>query len=152
MKTRSRLRASKQRQKMVMLAVVAWTAFGLAAALLIVSRTTEESAGVTVPVTPAALSDEGKQGQAVFEANCRACHGASAAGTALGPPLIHDIYNPGHHSDQAFYLAAATGVRQHHWSYGDMPAQPQVSEAEVGLIIRYIRELQEANGIVAKSY
>ena len=80
------------------------------------------------------------------------CHGPNAAGTKLGPPLIHDIYEPGHHSDQAFYLAAATGVRAHHWPYGDMPAQPQVSEAEVGLIIRYIRELQEANGIVARSY
>ncbi len=152
MKKRNRLRATKQRQRIVMLAVVAWTAFGLVAALLIVSRATEESAAVTVQVTPAALSDEGKHGESLFEANCMACHGANAAGTMLGPPLIHDIYNPGHHSDQAFYLAAAAGVRQHHWSYGDMPAQPQVSEDEVGLIIRYIRELQEANGIMAKSY
>ena len=152
MKKRNRLRATKQRQRIVMLAVVAWTAFGLVAALVLVRRTAEDSAAVTVQVTPAALSDEGKQGESLFNANCRACHGASAAGTKLGPPLIHDIYNPGHHSDQAFYLAAATGVRQHHWSYGDMPAQPQVSEAEVGLIIRYVRELQEANGIVAKSY
>ncbi len=152
MKKRNRLRATKQRQRIVMLAVVVWTVCGLVAALVIVRRTTEESAAVTVQVTPAALSAEGVEGQAVFEANCMACHGASAAGTKLGPPLIHDIYNPGHHSDQAFYLAAAAGVRQHHWTYGDMPAQPQVSEVEVGLIIRYIRELQEANGIVAKSY
>ena len=142
----------KKRQRTVMLALIAWAAFGVAAALVIVSRSTEEDTGVTVQVTPAALSDEAKEGEAVFNANCMECHGPNAAGTKLGPPLIHDIYNPGHHSDQAFYLAAATGVRAHHWPYGDMPAQPQVSEAEVGLIIRYIRELQEANGIVARSY
>jgi mono/diheme cytochrome c family protein len=141
----------KNRQGIVALVLIAWTVFVLVAALAIVSRTTDESA-VTVQVTPAALSAEGTEGQAVFEANCMACHGPNAAGTKLGPPLIHDIYNPGHHSDKAFYLAAALGVRAHHWNYGDMPAQPQVSEAEVGLIIRYIRELQEANGILRKSY
>ncbi len=152
MKKRNRLRAMKKRQRMILLAVIAWVVFGVVAAFVFVSMSTEEDTGVTVQVTPAALSDEAIQGESVFNANCMECHGPNAAGTKLGPPLIHDIYQPGHHSDKAFYLAAATGVRAHHWPYGDMPAQPQVSEAEVGLIIRYIRELQEANGIVAKSY
>ena len=152
MKKRSRPRAMKKKQRMAMLAVIAWVVFGVAAAFVLVRRTAEEDTAVTVQVTPAALSDEAKQGESVFNANCMACHGPNAAGTKLGPPLIHDIYNPGHHSDQAFYLAAATGVRAHHWPYGDMPAQPQVSEDDVTLIIRYIRELQEANGIVAKGY
>jgi len=152
MKKRNRLRAMKQRQRMVMLAVIAWIVFGAVAAVALLSRTTEESPAVTVQVTPAALSDEAMEGETVFNANCRACHGPNAAGTKLGPPLIHDIYNPGHHSDQAFYLAAATGVRAHHWPYGDMPPQPQVSRDEVTQIIRYIREVQEANGIVRKAY
>lgn len=152
MKKRNRLRAMKQRQRMAVVAVIAWIVFGAVAALAILSRTTEETPGVTVQVTPAALSAAGEAGEALFEANCMECHGANAAGTNLGPPLIHDIYNPGHHSDQAFYLAAATGVRAHHWPYGDMPAQSQVSRDEVTLVIKYIRELQEANGIVAKSY
>lgn len=152
MKKQGRLRAMKKRQRMIMLAVVAWTAFGVVTALAILSWTSEEDTGVTVQVTPAALSDVALEGEAVFNATCAECHGPNAAGTNLGPPLIHDIYNPGHHSDQAFYLAAANGVRAHHWPYGDMPAQPQVSRDEVTLIIRYIRELQEANGIVAKSY
>ena len=116
------------------------------AALVLVRRTAEEDTGVTVQVTPAALSDEAKQGEVVFNANCMACHGPNAAGTKLGPPLIHDIYEPGHHSDQAFYLAAATGVRAHHWNYGDMPAQPQVSEDEVGLVIRYIGSCKRRMG------
>jgi len=152
MKKRNRLRAMKQRQRMVMLAVIAWIVFGAVAAVAILSRSTEESQGVTAQVTPAALSEEAKEGEALFKANCQACHGPNAAGTKLGPPLIHDIYNPGHHSDEAFYLAAATGVRQHHWPYGDMPAQPQVSREDVTLIIRFVRELQEANGIVRKAY
>ena len=152
MKKRGRLRAMKKRQRMVILAAIAWIVFGAVAALLIVSRTSEEDTGVTVQVTPAALSDEAMEGETVFNANCAECHGPNAAGTNLGPPLIHDIYNPGHHSDQAFYLAAANGVRAHPWPYGDMPAQSQVSRDEVTLVIRYIRELQEANGIVAKSY
>lgn len=153
MKKRNRLRGMKRRQRMVILAVVAWIAFGAVAALLILSRSaTEETPGVTVQVTPAALSEAGEAGEALFEATCMECHGPNAAGTNLGPPLIHDIYNPGHHSDQAFYLAAANGVRAHHWPYGDMPAQTKVTEEDVTLIIRYIRELQEANGIVAKSY
>lgn len=152
MKKGGRLRAMKKRQRMMTLAVVAWVAFGAIAALAIVSRTTEESAAVTVQVTPAALSAEAKEGEALFKATCMACHGENAAGSKLGPPLIHDIYNPGHHSDQAFYLAVAAGVRQHHWPYGDMPAQPQVSREAVTKIIRYIREVQEANGIVYKAH
>lgn len=135
-----------------MLAVIAWIVFGAVAALAIMSRSTEKSQSVTVQVTPAALSPEAEAGEALFKANCRACHGPNAAGTNLGPPLIHDIYNPGHHSDKAFYLAAQIGVRQHHWTYGDMPPQPQVTEEDVALIIRYIREMQEANGIVYKRY
>ena len=142
----------KKRQRMVLLAVAAWIVFGVVTALAILSWTAEEDTGVTVQVTPAALSDEGRAGEALFEANCMECHGPSAAGTNLGPPLIHDIYNPGHHSDEAFYLAAANGVRAHHWPYGDMPAQSQVSRVEVGLIMRYVRELQEANGIVGRGY
>lgn len=135
-----------------MLAVIAWIVFGAVAALAIMSRSTEESQAVTVQVTPAALSAEAEAGEVLFKANCMACHGERASGTNLGPPLIHDIYNPGHHSDEAFYLAAATGVRQHHWPYGDMPPQPQVSREEVTKIIRYIREVQEANGIRYKPH
>ena len=153
MKKRGRLRAMKKRQRMAVLAVIAWVAFAVAAALALVSRSAEESDGVTVAVAlPAEFSQEALQGEALFKANCQACHGVNASGSKLGPPLIHDIYNPGHHSDEAFYLAAATGVRAHHWSYGDMPAQPQVTREDVGLIIRFVRELQEANGIVRRAY
>ena len=150
-KKRRRRRATRQRKRMAAMASITAVALGLMA-LAIWSRTATGSQGDAVPVRRAALSPEAAAGEISFNLNCAECHGENAAGTAQGPPLIHDIYNPGHHSDESFYLAAATGVRQHHWSFGDMPAQPQVSREEAARIIRYIRELQEANGIVYRAH
>ena len=152
MKKRSGARVRKKRMQALLFIVIGVIALGAIAAAAIVSNVPQDSQAFTVEVIPASLSQEGQEGAALFKMNCQVCHGPNAAGTKLGPPLIHDIYNPGHHSDQAFYLAAASGVRQHHWPYGDMPAQPQVAQEEVAKIIRYIRELQEANGITYKAH
>ena len=108
----------------------------------------ETLSAVTVPELSAAAA----AGETAFDKNCVQCHGANAAGSEQGPPLVHDIYNPGHHGDGAFVRAAQQGVRQHHWPFGDMPAQPQVSEEEVAAIVRYVRELQVANGIVYREH
>ena len=94
-----------------------------------------------------ALSEPALAGQAAFNANCALCHGANAAGTNLGPPLVHKIYEPNHHQDFAFRNAVQNGVQSHHWQFGNMPPAPQVSEADVERIICYVRELQRANGI-----
>lgn len=109
-------------------------------------RATGPDSTVAVRV-PDELSSLAARGKTAFDANCAVCHGVNAAGTDKGPPLVHNIYNPGHHADGAFFLAAKRGVRSHHWPYGDMPPQPQVSEAQLTAITRYVRELQEANGI-----
>lgn len=101
------------------------------------------SRGVTMPQ----LSPQAVQGQRAFDANCAQCHGSYGLGTDKGPPFLHAIYNPGHHPDEAFVRAVRQGVRQHHWQFGNMAALPTVSEAEVLQIVRYVRELQEANGI-----
>lgn len=106
------------------------------------------SGGLTVP----GLSETAAAGQSLFAANCAACHGPNAAGSDKGPPLVHPIYNPGHHSDQAFYNAVRQGSRQHHWAFGNMPAQPQVSNEDTALIIDYVRELQVANGITFEEH
>lgn len=98
------------------------------------------------------LSEMAVAGKQKFEENCASCHGKSASGTKIGPPLVHDIYNPGHHPDEAFYAAAKRGVRQHHWPFGDMPAQPKVSEKDMALIVKYMRELQLANGITYREH
>lgn len=100
-----------------------------------------------VAVKVSDLSGDAKAGQAAFEVNCAVCHGKNAAGSDKGPPLVHNIYNPGHHADFSFAQAVRKGVKRHHWSFGDMPAQPQVKRSEIGLIIQYVRELQIANGI-----
>ncbi len=97
---------------------------------------------------PDRLSEDAKLGKAVFEAKCSACHGENAAGRAgMGPPLVHRIYEPSHHGDESFQLAAARGVRAHHWEFGNMPPVEGITRDEVALVTRYIREVQRANGI-----
>ena len=97
---------------------------------------------------PEALSQNAQIEQLGFEAKCAACHGLNAAGQdGVAPPLVHIIYEPSHHGDEAFQRAAAMGVRGHHWPFGDMPAVEGVTRGDVTMIIAYIRELQRANGI-----
>ncbi len=98
------------------------------------------------------LTALGEQGKVLFDANCAACHGVNAGGTDKGPPFVHDIYNPGHHGDEAFIRAAAGGVRSHHWSFGDMPPVATVNRDEVLKIVEYVREMQQANGIQTRQH
>ena len=94
------------------------------------------------------LSTEAVEGESLFNSNCASCHGVNAAGQdGVAPPLVHKIYEPGHHGDGAFYLAVTRGVRQHHWPFGNMPPLQSVNEPDVAKIISYVRELQRANGI-----
>lgn len=107
-----------------------------------------DAQSVMVEVEVPELGATEQEGAALFAAKCASCHGPNAAGQdGVGPPLVHVIYEPGHHSDMSFFLAARMGVRAHHWSFGNMPAQPQVSDEDVAKIVAYIRALQRANGI-----
>lgn len=112
----------------------------------------KDTKGLTVDVRVPGLSSVASKGKVAFDENCAQCHGQNASGTGKGPPLIHNIYNPGHHGDQAFLIAAKRGVRRHHWPYGNMPPQPQVSNADLTAIVKYVRELQVANGITFKPH
>ncbi|HCE71851.1 c-type cytochrome [Ruegeria pomeroyi] len=97
---------------------------------------------------PTELSQNARIGQRAFEAKCAVCHGQNAAGqNGVAPPLVHPIYRPGHHADAAFLIAARNGVRAHHWKFGNMPPVEGITDGEVQMITRYIRELQQANGI-----
>lgn len=93
------------------------------------------------------FSSEAKRGGALFMGKCASCHGFYAQGTEKGPPLLHKYYHPGHHSDQAFWQAIRNGSRQHHWSFGDMKPVDNVSDEQIPLLIRFVRELQKANGV-----
>ncbi len=109
--------------------------------------TTESGADHSVLVTDAALSDTGRAGEEVFNANCSVCHGVGATGSERGPSLIHRIYHPGHHPDFSIRNAVSQGVKQHHWFFGNMAPVPGVSADEVEQIICYIRERQRSAGI-----
>lgn len=124
-------------------ALIGWQIFG--------SRNSAPSGAPTQFVLPE-LSATALRGQAVFDAVCAACHGKNALGSDKGPPLIHPIYNPGHHGDEAFYRAVRMGSPQHHWRFGDMPPQTSVSTEQVAEIIAYVRETQRANGIVYQEH
>ena len=102
-----------------------------------------------VQVTPpGGLAPEEQIGKRAFDAVCAECHGPNAAGReGMGPPLVHDYYKPSHHADMAFVMAVQNGVRAHHWTFGDMPAQSGLTGADVKAIIAYVRAVQRANGI-----
>lgn len=93
------------------------------------------------------LSAEARQGSGLFMAKCASCHGLYGQGSEKGPPLLHKYYHPGHHGDQAFWAAIRNGSRQHHWSFGNMSPVKGVEDEQIPSIIRYVRELQKANGI-----
>ena len=121
--------------------VIAWQTF----------RTTEKKVATGAPIVSVNVPDfAGSEliGRAAFNDNCAACHGADAAGQdGVAPPLVHKIYEPSHHGDEAFYRAALLGVQRHHWPFGNMPAVEGITRDQVAPIIAYVRALQRANGI-----
>lgn len=108
----------------------------------------EPTSSIVEMSIPETLSADALDGKVAFEAKCAACHGANAVGqTDVAPPLVHKIYEPSHHADEAFQRAVSLGVRQHHWPFGNMPPVEGLTRGDVTMIIAYVRELQRANGI-----
>ena len=102
----------------------------------------EASVGEPVNLSPVAW-----EGGEIYNRTCVLCHGTGALGSETGPPLVHRLYEPGHHPDVSFRNAVKDGVIAHHWEFGHMPAQQNVSDEDVEKIICYVRELQIAGGI-----
>ncbi len=114
----------------------------------VVASSSDVSPELMVSVQVPAIEGDALIGKRAFESACAACHGANAAGTqGVAPPLIHKIYEPSHHADEAFQRAAALGVRSHHWGFGDMPPVKGLTRGDVAMIVTYVRTLQRANGI-----
>jgi mono/diheme cytochrome c family protein len=107
--------------------------------------------GWQVPQASPGLMPNPAQGKSLFLQNCASCHGTDLKGVdkgdKKGPPLLHKIYEPSHHGDAAFQLAAKNGVRAHHWPYGDMPPVPKVTPDDVAHITAYVRAEQRKIGI-----
>ena len=94
-----------------------------------------------------ASSGDVDDGRVLYDRSCAACHGAGGRGTTQGPPFVHEVYEPSHHPDGAFLLAVRSGVRAHHWGFGDMPPQEGLTDDEVALITAYVRDVQRQAGI-----
>ena len=106
-----------------------------------------EPGDAAVAITVPAFTAEAAAGETLFARKCMTCHGRHATGSDQGPPLVHRIYEPNHHGDVSFRRAVSNGVRAHHWRFGDMPPVDGVSADDAETITRYVRELQQANGI-----
>lgn len=108
----------------------------------------EEGAALVDVLLPAELTANAQIGETIYQSQCADCHGINAVGQAgVAPPLVHIIYEPSHHADEAFQRAVSVGVQQHHWSFGNMPAVEGLTRGDVAMVVDYIRELQQANGI-----
>lgn len=124
-------------------ALLVWR-FALQSAPQEIAKTGAPLANVTVPE----LAGDALAGEELFDENCALCHGANAAGQdGVAPPLVHVIYEPDHHGDAAFHIAAERGARAHHWPFGDMPPVKGVDREDIDRIVAYVRTLQRANGI-----
>ena len=93
------------------------------------------------------VAPDADNGAALFAASCALCHGERGVGTQTGPPLVHQTYEPGHHSDDSFRNAMKNGVVSHHWNFGNMPARPELSDGDIEDIIAYVRAIQREAGI-----
>ncbi len=114
-------------------------AVAVTTALVVVGCASDDESAV--PVEPA--SSPGAQ---VYAERCASCHGADLRGTDKGPSHLSVVYEPGHHSDDAFRRAIAQGSPQHHWPFGDMPPVEGLTEQEVEDVIAFIRSEQERLG------
>lgn len=139
------------KEKFMAIAIVTILVLGVGIVLMKVVSSNKSAKGL-VEVAMPELTPPAVAGKNAFDANCAQCHGINGAGTDQGPPLIHDIYNPGHHSNRSFLVAVERGVPAHHWRFGNMPPVPDVKRSDIADIVRFIREVQQANGIFYKPH
>ncbi len=119
-------------------------ATGAALAMFSLSAT----AGRTgMPVPSPGLMPNPAEGKPLYEKHCAGCHGPDLRGSDKGPPFLHRVYEPSHHSDLAFQLAVKNGVRAHHWKFGDMPPVEGLTPDDVAHITAYVRSQQRKAGI-----
>jgi len=111
----------------------------VAVAVLVTAACGDDSTSTVAPAT-------GLDGAGLYTANCASCHGADLSGTDRGPSHLSIVYEPSHHSDDAFRSAIANGAAQHHWNFEAMPPVGGLSDDEVDAIIAFVRAEQERQG------
>ncbi len=95
---------------------------------------------------PAGASSTGDLGAEVYANSCASCHGVDLRGTDRGPSQLSIVYEPNHHTDDSYRSAITNGVRQHHWSFGDMPPVEGLNKEEIEAVIQFIRSEQQRQG------
>lgn len=103
------------------------------------------SSGTSEASVPVQDSDLVALGDELYQAQCAECHGSDLRGTDQGPSFLSVVYEPGHHSDQAFVLAVLQGVRTHHWDFGNMEPVA-LEDGDIEAIIAFVRETQQVQG------
>ena len=127
------------------LAALALAISVMAMAVAAAGCASDSGGGASAPA-PAREADADR-GAELYAASCALCHGERGVGTQTGPPLVHIIYEPGHHPDASFRNAVKNGVAAHHWSFGNMPPRPELSDDDIDDVIAYVRALQREAGI-----
>ena len=82
-------------------------------------------------------------GREIYEARCAACHGAGAQGTARGPGLLGPALGTAM-GREAMRTAIRTGVAEPAADFPPMAGSPDLSESEIGAVIRYLRGARPA--------
>ena len=115
--------------------------------LLTLAAAAASAQSMQIPKPSEGLMPNPARGKSLFATNCSVCHGADLKGSDKGPPMLHKVYEPSHHSDAAFQLAVKNGTRAHHWQFGDMPPVPGMTPDDVAHITAFIRMEQRKVGI-----
>lgn len=128
----------------VLLATLVLTVPAVPALLIGLSEPEPEEIGFQ-PGLPR-LSASAMTGKADFRATCADCHGTLGQGSPNGPSLLHPTYARPAYTDAAFRAAVRSGRPERHWSFGPMPAYPEMPEQDLDRIVLFVRELQAATG------
>lgn len=119
---------------------------GVLAAVVFASACSTAVGDADAPTDAEPTADLVAAGEPLYQASCAQCHGTDLRGTSLGPSHLSIVYEPNHHGDAAFVLAARAGVRQHHWRFGNMPPIPGLSDSDLDAIVAYVRDQQSIHG------
>ena len=119
---------------------------GVLVAVVVASAWSTTVGDVDAPADSEPTADLIAAGEPLYQASCAQCHGTDLRGTSLGPSHLSIVYEPNHHGDAAFVLAARAGVRQHHWRFGNMPPIPGLSDDDLDAIVAYVRDQQSIHG------
>lgn len=114
----------------------------LAVVVAACTQTTSEPA-LTAVDAPAEVLEAGEN---LYASSCSKCHGTDLRGSENGPSFLSIVYEPDHHGDIVFALAARNGVRAHHWNFGPMLPVEGLSDEDLEAIVAYVRVVQEREG------